>query len=139
MGRPALVRLAGILCLLLGAAACGGRTGPGASDPVMPPDRSTGTGGTADREPRTGDDGADAPVTERECEALLAHVIALANEAHVRNVPPEQAPTDEQLVEIRARLAPRFLPACLALDRHAFACEMRAQSTDELLACAQAR
>ena len=152
-----LVRLAGILgCVaaVWGLAACGGRgAGPAARAPAGEPSSTAppaaqpsgqpagtaadATGTAAGDQARPGSDGA-APLTEAECQALLAHVIAVANAAHVKKVAPEEAPTDEQLAAIRARLAPRFVPACLATERRAFACQMQAQSREELLACAEA-
>lgn len=156
-----LVRLAGIFCCVAavwGSAACGGAAAPGpgaqpaSAQAAGQPASARPSGPAADATDPTPGEAASpagatgagsaghgaAPMTEAECQALLAHLVAVANAAHVENVAPELAPTDEQIADIRARLAPRFVPACLTMDRGAFVCEMRARSRDELLACAEA-
>jgi hypothetical protein len=149
--RAGCVRAAALLGLAAMLWVCGGRA-PAAKSPGPDPAgaASQGTAGSGEADP--GRDGGQAPaeqpagpdangaapasaVTEAECQALLAHVVAVANAAHVRTVAPEHAPTAEQLAEIRARMAPEFMPACLSLDRATLACQMRAQTRDELLAC----
>lgn len=145
--RPALAAALGVLAAL---AACGGAQAPAATPaPAARGDVASASGDAASARAgdpagsshagRTGDrPGQDqAAVTEAECRALLAHVVAIANQAHTRTVAPELAPTEEQLADIRARMAPEFMPMCLGLDRATLACEMRAASRDALLACAQ--
>ncbi|ACY16097.1 hypothetical protein [Haliangium ochraceum] len=104
-----------------------------ASAPATPGDDP----GTA-APPAAGSDGdaAQGPPSEDECRALLVHVVALANAAHVAELPPEQAPSEEQLADIRGRMAPQFLPLCRGLERAEFACQMSAADRDALLACA---
>lgn len=132
--------------VLLGLAvlfACGGRapdaTSPGAEDPGSTQPGEPGAGEPA-AAPEPGEPSGQAAiadaVTEAECQALLAHLVAVANAAHVQTVAPEQAPTEEQLAEIRARMRPEFMPMCLSLERSSVECQMRAQTRDELLACA---
>ncbi len=77
---------------------------------------------------------APAP-DDAECQALLAHVVEVANDEHRRTVAPEHAPTPEQLADIRARMAPEFLPMCAQLERADYECQMRAKSRDALVAC----
>jgi hypothetical protein len=142
--RDACRRAAGLLGLLGLAAlllACGGRapaaTSPDAEDPSSTPRDAPVTGeGTTPEPGESGSPDATADtVTEAECQALLAHVVSVANAAHVQRVAPEQAPTEEQLAEIRARMTPEFMPLCLSLDRTIVECQMRAQTRDALLAC----
>jgi hypothetical protein len=147
----ALLGLAGMIFVCGSGWACGGRA-PAAKSPEPDPaaDASQGAAGPGEpapvRTPAEGPAGPDTnvdpggaapanPVTEAECQALLAHVVAVANAAHAQTVAPEHAPTAEQLAEIRARMAPEFLPLCLSLDRAALDCQMRAQTRDALLAC----
>jgi hypothetical protein len=157
--RVGRVRAAALLGLAGVLVACGGRAPDAKSpgpDPAGNASQEPAGSGKADpgRDPSRGpaQDPARAPaeqpagpdtngarpagaVTEADCQALLAHVVAVANAAHVRTVAPEHAPTPEQLAEIRARMAPEFVPACLSLDRATLACQMRAGTQDELLAC----
>lgn len=146
---PARVAVAAALGLLAALASCGGAPPPAATpaapahqDPGSAPrDAAAGEAGGTEGAPapaRAGDPAGPhqaGPVTEAECRALLVHVVAIANQAHAETVDPELAPTEEQLADIRARMAPEFLPMCLALDRATFECEMRASTRDELLAC----
>ena len=155
-GRREAALLGLAVLLACGGLACGGRTpdakSPGPDSAGEASQEAAGSGQAApdepdpartpaeqpagpDANPETNDAGAASAVTEAECQALLAHVVAVANAAHVRTVAPEHAPTAEQLAEIRARMAPEFVPACLSLDRAALSCQMRAQTRDELLAC----
>ena len=142
----ALLGLAGMI-LACGGVGCGGR--PPAAKPTTPaPAGDAGQGPVVSGEepaardpavqpagPDSSGDGAASAVTEAECQALLAHVVAVAHAAHVQTVAPEHAPTEDQLAEIRARMAPEFVPVCLSLDRATVTCQMRASTRDELLAC----
>jgi hypothetical protein len=136
-GRGRTVALLGLALLV----ACGGRPAPDTQTTPRPhasarPDDATA--GPAQQQPAAQPAGtapAGNTATEAECQILLGHVIAIANAAHLRTVTPDLAPTEEQLADIRARMAPEFLPMCLSLDRAVVACQMRARSRDELLAC----
>jgi hypothetical protein len=150
-GRAAALLGLAAMILAWGGLACSGRA-PAAKSPGPDPAGDTRQGAAGSGEAAPARDQARAPaeqpagpdsngagaasaVTEADCQALLAHVVAVANTAHVRTVAPEHAPTAEQLAEIRARMAPEFVPACLSLDRATLACQMRASTHDELLAC----
>lgn len=139
-----LAQLVLLLGLAGGLAACGGRPAspstPSASQPGSNASTSPGDAGQPgpvaetppDQEPGTG---AASAVTEAECQALLEHVVEVANRAHAQTVTPETAPTEAQLADIRARMAPEFIPMCLGLDRTTITCQMRASTRDQLLAC----
>jgi hypothetical protein len=137
--------VAGLLCMLV---ACGGRPASPSTPSASPPASSSGSSdypvstgaagqpGPAADTPPAGQPGAPASaVTEAECQALLAHVVAVANRAHTQSVTPETAPTEAQLADIRARMAPEFIPLCMGLERATIACQMRASTRDQLLAC----
>ncbi len=141
----ALLGHAGLAWMLV---ACGGRPASPSTPSASPPASSSGSSnapastgaatqpGPAADAPPAGQPGANAPaVTDAECQALLAHVVAVANRAHTQTVTPEAAPTDAQLADIRARMAPEFIPMCMALDRATITCQMRASTRDQLLAC----
>lgn len=134
------------LPVLLVLAACGGRP----ASPSTPPSSGSPSGSSASTsagdagqpgpaedtaQPRQPGAGAANAATEAECQALLAHVVAVANRAHAQTVTPETAPTEAQLADIRARMAPEFIPMCLGLDRTTIACQMRASTRDQILAC----
>lgn len=151
----ALLGLAGMILACGGVLACGGRA-PAAKSPESDPAGGASQAAAAPGEPAPvqapGRDPAEQPagpgtnagtngagpanaVTEAECQALLAHVVTVAHAAHAQTVAPEHVPTAEQLAEIRTRMAPEFVPMCLSLDRATLACQMRAQTRDELLTC----
>lgn len=152
-----LIQRAAPLALLLAITACGGPARPGqpagarpaggpsgrtaprdgapATDPTQPSAQASAAAEGHPAGSRAGTPAGTAPVTEAECHALLSHVISLANAAHEPGAAPELAPTDEQIADIHAQLAPQFMPPCLALDRATFACELSARSKDALLAC----
>lgn len=156
-GPARRARAIALLALAWLLVACGGRSAsPSTQSASQPaPASSSGAAGQPAPAPASGTSpgstpattagaspaarpGARAPagaVTEAECQALLAHVVAIANRAHASTVTPETAPTDAQLADIRARMAPEFLPMCMSLDRATLACQMRASTRDELLAC----
>jgi hypothetical protein len=139
--------VAALLGLAAVLVACGGRPAspstPAGTAPAPGSAAPTGQTSKPDRPgPAAGSNPAGQPgtgaanaITAAECEALLAHVVAIANRAHVQTVTPEAAPTDAQLADIRARMAPEFMPMCLGLERATLACQMRASTRDELLAC----
>ncbi|WP_428265181.1 hypothetical protein [Haliangium sp.] len=87
--------------------------------------------------PATPEAASAASPSETECRQLLAHVVGLANDAHAETVEPAYAPTEEQLADIRKRMAPEFIPYCQGLSRDDFDCQHRARNRDELLACVQ--
>lgn len=135
--------MAALLGLLV-LAACGGRP----ASPSTPPSSGSPSGSSASTsagdagQPGPAEDtaqprqpGASNAATDAECQALLAHVVAVANRAHAQTVTPETAPTEAQLADIRARMAPEFMPMCLGLDRTTIACQMRASTRDQILAC----
>lgn len=74
-------------------------------------------------------------VSERECEAWLDRFLSMAQRDHDATVDPRYRPTPEQLKEIRIKLGPQLMQACLQLDRATYDCEMRAADRDALMAC----
>lgn len=148
--RSRVTALLGHAGLALMLVACGGRPASPSTPSASPPASSSGSSdgpastgaaaqpGPAADAPPAGQPGANAPasaVTDAECQALLAHVVAVANRAHTQTVTPEAAPTEAQLADIRARMAPEFIPMCMGLDRGTITCQMRASTRDQLLAC----
>ena len=140
--RPRVTALLGLAGFALMLVACGGRPAspstPSASPPASSPGSSDGpasTGAAAQPAPDAPPAGQSPAVTDADCQALLAHVVAVANRAHTQTVTPEAAPTDAQLADIRARMAPEFIPMCMGLDRATVACQMRATTRDQILAC----
>jgi hypothetical protein len=76
----------------------------------------------------------NAPITQRECDALVNHALDLGiADQYVRDqtIPP---PTDAEKGVIRARLAQQY-GDCHALSRRALECAMSAATTDALVAC----
>ena len=79
-----------------------------------------------------------AQLTEAECGAVLDHMLALglANQRETRE--PEYVPLDEDVAEIRAELAPEFIPVCVAqMTREDHACAMSARTRPEFAQCEQ--
>lgn len=137
---PSLLLLTALTCTI--AAGCGSGPQSRAAKPAQPAAAKPALArGPADPEqaapaPRAGAPAkAPAPVTRAECEALLDHVVALAYAEHTAKVPAEYVPTSNDVVAIRAELAPEFIRACTSLSRSAYECERAAKSREELLAC----
>ena len=72
--------------------------------------------------------------TERECEDLIAHVVAIGM-ADLRGKPAGQLPTEAEQAKTAADLREQFLPGCRALARDAYRCALAATTYTELGAC----
>ena len=84
---------------------------PAATRPVSPPPPDARTG-------------APAPISDAECDALVAHAVELVGT------------TDELRAELR-KTTPR--PSCRELSRAAYTCAMAATTTAALVACDSAQ
>jgi hypothetical protein len=104
------------------------------SSSAAPPTRPTGPtgGGSAD----TGTPVAEGP-TERECEQLVAHAVALGA-AERTGRPPDQLSTEADQEYVRTRLRP-FIDECRALPRDRYRCAIAATAISELAACHSTR
>jgi hypothetical protein len=69
-------------------------------------------------------------VSAAECDALIAHAVAIGAATHARPPSPEEA------AALRDELAAELGPACLAGSREAYACAIAAPDLDALAACA---
>lgn len=119
-------------------AACGGSRPHADSSPAGTTSAAATTTTTAHdpaSEPPGAHESSPSPLTQDECEALLDHFLMLARGAHAATVAPELVPTDEQIAEIRAKLAATYVPACLSLTRAVYQCERAAMSIEEQVAC----
>src|SRR5688572_13982424 len=82
------------------------------SSTAAPPTRPVGSSG--DGSAGTGELASTGP-TERECEQMVAHVIALGAAEHAGR-PPDQLPTDADQEHLRTKLRP-FIDECRARSR----------------------
>ncbi len=110
------------LIVLLPLAACSSR----ASDPSRP----RGTGTPPDAEVVI----ANGP-SERECEELIGHAIALGTADLRATKPAEQLPTDVERDELAGELRTKFGPGCRTLSRELYRCAVGASSLTDLAAC----
>ena len=110
------------LSLALACSSGGGRPrppGPGSAPDAAPP--------------------AAAPLTERECEALIGHAIALRAAELERTLPAEQVPTEAERAALGAELRGKFLGDCRGGTRRGYDCAMAAKALAELAACQATR
>lgn len=112
-----------LVASLLLIVACSGRTGGPTRPPTTEPPR-TDAGPIADTAP-----------TERECEELIAHAVAIGVAAR----PPAQAPTEAEQAALRAELRDGFLASCRAGTREGVRCGRAATTLRELDACYSTR
>jgi hypothetical protein len=106
--------------LVLGlVAACGSARGRTAARPEPPPARHTEVVA------------AESPPSDDECDALIAHAIALGV-AEQR----ERATEDEQ-ARVHADLRSRYIAICRDMSRQVYACALAATSLAALEACPQ--
>lgn len=110
--------------LALGVA-CAAACGNSAARP-QPPAAGSGSSAAAPA--------ADA-LTERECDEVIAHAIALRISELAQTVPPEQLPTEADQAAMRAELRGTFLAACRNGTRAGYACAIAASSSREFAAC----
>lgn len=102
----------------------------GAAPPTRPTD-PIGSGA-----PDTATPVADAP-TERECEQLVAHALALGA-AERTGRPTDQLSTEADQEQVQIRLRP-FIDECRALSRDGYRCAIAATAISELAACHSTR
>ncbi len=90
-----------------------------------------------------GDHAATPPVvaaaapSERECDALFAHVSAIAA-ADQRAASPATPATDADVATEQAAEHGSAMAACRAMPRAAYTCAIAAPSSEQLVACDQA-
>lgn len=105
---------------------------------------SSGGGGAHPRPPGPGSaPDAAVPVavapgpgpTERECDALIAHAVALGAAQLARDLPGDQLPTDAEQAALRTELRGRFLAECRGGTRRGYDCAIAARSLAELAGC----
>jgi len=132
--RHPRARLAGpglALALALALACSGG--GGGRTHPTGPdhaPDApAAGSGGSAAAAVPA------APPTERECDELIAHAVALRVAELGQTLPPEQVPTEAEQAALRAELRGRFLADCRGGTRRGYDCAIAARSLADLGGC----
>jgi hypothetical protein len=118
-------RLAGAV-LSLAAACSGGGHHRYTPDPPLRSD--------AARPPAT----AGSP-TERECEDLIAHAIALRVAELKQALPPEQVPTDAEQAALAAELRGKLLADCRGGTRRGYDCAIAAKTLADLGGCQATR
>jgi hypothetical protein len=107
---------------------------------------SSSSSGARQRPPGPGHtpDGAPPPPpvaaapTERECDDLIAHAIALRVAELRQTLPPEQVPTEAEQAALGAELRTQFLADCRKGTRRGYDCAIAAKTLAELGGC-QAR
>ncbi len=104
--------------------ACSGH----ASTPEHP---RTGSG-SGSAEVGSGGATAEAPPNDADCDALLAHTVALAAAER-----PAKTVTDDDQAHARADLRAPYLPKCRAMSRAAYLCALSAPSLPSLVDCDQ--
>jgi hypothetical protein len=77
---------------------------------------------------------APAP-TDRECDDLIAHAIALRVAELRQTLPPEQVPTEAEQAALAAELRGPLLADCRKGTRRGYDCAIAAQSLAELGGC----
>jgi len=112
--------------LLLIVACAGTPSGPTRSPGVPPPADASVAAST------------DAP-SERECEELIAHAVAIGIAAQRQALPPEQVPTEAEQAALRAELRDGFLASCQGGTREGYRCARAATTLRELDACYSTR
>jgi hypothetical protein len=74
---------------------------------------------------------AEAGPSEKECEALIAHVIELGA-ADAKSDPP---PTADERKTATSELSPQLIPGCRASTRAGYRCAMDAKSLGDVDGC----
>ena len=108
-----------ILSLAVACSSGGGRPrppGPGSAPDAAPP-------------------AAVAAPTERECDGLIAHAVALRAAELARTLPPDQLPTEAEQAALRTELRGKFLAECRGGTRPGYDCAIAAKSLAELAGC----
>ncbi|HSK04688.1 MAG TPA: hypothetical protein VK932_25735 [Kofleriaceae bacterium] len=118
--------LAGAFLSLALACSSGGGGGP-PRPPAPPP--------TPDAAPAL----PAAGPTERECEDLIAHAIALRAAELARTLPPEQVPAEAERAALAAELRGAFLADCRHGTRRGYDCAIAAKTLAELAGCQATR
>jgi len=111
-----------VVSLALACSSSGGRPRP-------PPPRPT---------PDASPPAAAAP-TERECEDLIAHAIALRVAELAQALPPEQVPTEAEQAALRTELRGQLLADCQHGTRRGYDCAIAAKTLAELGGCQATR
>jgi hypothetical protein len=104
-------------------------TGGGDTGGSTAPDAGTATA-SGDAAPTTG------ALTKADCDALIGHVLDVGLADMRARKPADEVPTDEQVVQLRAKLSAEMMDMCLAWDRPSYDCMMAASDTAGLEACA---
>ena len=97
--------------------------------------RPPGPGSAPDAPPPA----AASPPTERECEALIGHAIALRVAELERTLPPEQVPTGAEQAALGTELRGKFLGDCRNGSRRGYDCAIAAKTLAELAGCQATR
>ena len=100
------------------------------SSSAAPPTRPTAPTDSGSGQPEELTAGAP---TERECEQLVAHAVALGA-AERTGRPPDQLSTEADQEQLKTRLRP-FIDECRALPRDSYRCVIAATALAELAAC----
>src|SRR5689334_14747902 len=116
-------RAGALLSLALACSSGGGHTRPPAP------------GHTPDAGPAP----APAALTERECDALIAHAIALRVAELKQTLPPEQVPTEAEQAALGTELRGKFLADCRGGTRRGYDCALAARTLAELGDCQATR
>jgi hypothetical protein len=80
-----------------------------------------------------------ATPTERECEDLIAHAIALRVAELKQALPPEQVPTEAEQAALATELRGKFLADCKGGTRRGYDCAIAAKTLAELGGCQATR
>jgi hypothetical protein len=131
-----------MFAMAVAAMACGHKqpTGGGGVGSASGSGTGTGTGTGTGSGSETGsgtDQPADAPVTREECVAVLGHIVDIGMADQRKRLPPDQAPTDEDVAKARKRTIDGGLEECLKMPRTMYACAMKAQDAAAMKACDQ--
>ena len=89
--------------------------------------------------PDAGPPPAAAAPTERECDALIAHAIALRVAELQQTLPPEQVPTEAEQAALGTELRGKFLADCRGGTRRGYDCALAAKTLAELGGCQATR
>jgi hypothetical protein len=108
------------LLIVLALVACSGHT----STPVHP---SHGSGGSNEV---SGSAVAEAAPNDADCDALIAHAVALAAAER-----PEHTVTDDDQTHARSDLRAEYAPRCRAMSRASYLCALSAPSLPSLADC----
>jgi hypothetical protein len=111
-----VLRIMSTTCCFL-VAACSGRTG---GEPIRPHGSSTPDAAIAEAGP-----------SEKDCETLLAHVIALGA-AETKSDPQ---PSADDVKTVAGDLSAQFMPGCRASTRAGYRCAVDAKSLADVAGC----